>query len=111
MYLSCVDAEGPIILGLPTCRDLNLVILNFGITAQKVASRPSPAPKPICDPDSASIDEVLKNYGDCFQGIGCFQGKFHITVDPSIPPVVHPLRRVPEALKEPFKKEFDSLVN
>ena len=106
-----VDAEEPTILGLPTCRDLNLVILNFGITAQKVASRPSSAPKPICDPDPAAMDEVLKNYGDYFQGIECFQGEFLITVDLSIPPVMHPSRGVPKALKESLKKELDSLVN
>ena len=98
-----VDVDGPTILGLPTCTDLNLVILNFGITTQK-ASKPSAMPKPICDPDPVAKDELLRKYGDCFQG------EFHITVDPTVPPVVHPPRRVPEVLKEPLKKELDSLV-
>ena len=105
-----MDVDGPTILGLPTCTDLNLVILNFGITTEK-ASKPSPTPKPVCDPDPVAKDELLRKYGDCFQGIGCFQGEFHITVDPTVPPVVHPPRRVPEALKEPLKKELDSLVD
>ena len=104
-----VDVDGPTILGLPTCMDLNLVILNFGITAQK-ALKPSATPKPTCDPDPVAKDELLRNHGDCFQGVGCFQGEFHITVDPTVPPVVHPPRRVPEALREPLKKELDSLV-
>ena len=56
------------------------------------------------------MDELLRKYGDCFQGIGCFQGEFHITVDPTVPLVVHPPRRVLEALKEPLKKDLDSLV-
>jgi len=81
--------------------DLNLVILNFGITTQKEASKPSTAPQPICDPDPVAKDELLRKYGDCFQGIGCFQGEFHITVDPTVSSVVHPPRRVSEALKEP----------
>ena len=96
-----MDVDGPTILGLPTCMDLNLVILIFGIIAQK-ASKPSATPKPTCDPDPVAKDEPLRNYGDFFQGIGCFQGEFHITVYPTVPPVVHPPRRVPEALKEPF---------
>ena len=56
-------------------------------------------------------DELLREYGDCFQGIRCFQSEFHITGDPTVPPVVHPPRRVPEALKEPLKKKLDWLVD
>ena len=44
-----------------------------------------------------------------FEGIGCFEGEFHITLDPTVPPVVHPPRRVPEALREPLKKALDNL--
>ena len=33
-----------------------------------------------------------------------------IIIEPAVPLVVHFLRRVPEALKEPLKKELDSLV-
>ena len=50
------------------------------------------------------------NYQECFQGIGCFQGEFHITLDPTVPPVIHPPCRVPEALREPLKKELDALI-
>jgi hypothetical protein len=67
-------------------------------------------PKPPSTRNSAGKENLIKRYGDCFEGIGCFQGEFHITLDPSIPPVVHPPRRVPEALREPLKKELDSLV-
>jgi len=53
---------------------------------------------------------VLKQFKDCFQGVGCFQSEYHITVDPAAPPVVHPPQRVPEDLRELLKKEIDSLV-
>ena len=43
------------------------------------------------DPKSA----LLRNYPDCFNGIGCFSGDFHITLDPNLRPVIHPPRRVP----------------
>ena len=65
---------------------------------------------PICDPDPAAEEQVLKQFKDCFEGVGCFQGEYRITVDPAVPPVVHPPRRVPEALREPLKKELVSLV-
>ena len=105
-----VDADGPTILGLPTCTDLNLVTMNFSITNHEGVSKPSTPPRPICDPDPVAEEHVLKQFKDCFEGVGCFQGEYRITVDPAIPPVVHPPRRVPEALREPLKKELDSLV-
>ena len=103
-----VDADGPTILGLPTSKDLNLVTMNFSITNNKGASRPSTTPRPICDPDPAAEEWVLKKFKYCFEG--CFQGEYRITVDPAVPPVVHPPRRVPEALRKPLKKELVSLV-
>lgn len=78
--------------------------MNFSITNHEGASKPSAQPRPICDPDPVAKKEVLR------RGVGCFQGEFHITVDPAIPPVVHPPGRVPEALREPLKKDLDSLV-
>ena len=54
-------------------------------------------------------EDILYEYGDVFNGIGCFNGEFHITLDRSVPPVIHPPRRVPEALREQLKKEIGSL--
>ena len=85
--------------------------MNFSITNHEGASKPSnPPPWPICDPDPVAKEELLKLYKDCFEGVGCFQGEYHIAVGPAFPPVLHPPRRVPEPLKEPLKKELDSLV-
>ena len=55
-------------------------------------------------------ESLIKQHGDCFEGVGCFQGEFHITLDPIIPPVVHPPRRVPEALRKRVKKELESRI-
>ncbi|CAB4040490.1 Hypothetical predicted protein, partial [Paramuricea clavata] len=105
---SFVNTVGPTILGLPTCTDLNLITLNYSITTQSKELQPL-CPKPPSARNAAAKENLIKRYGDCFERIGCFQGEFHITLDPSIPPVVHP-RRVPEALREPLKKKLDSLV-
>ena len=84
--------------------------MNFSITNQEGVSKPSTPPRPICEKDPVAEEQVLKQFKDCFEGVGGFQGEYRITVDPAVPPVVHPPRRVPEALREPLKKELDSLV-
>lgn len=84
--------------------------MNFSITNHEGASKPSTPPWPICDQDPVAEEQVLKQFKDCFQGVGCFQSEYHITVDPAVPPVVHPPQRVPEDLRELLKKEIDSLV-
>jgi len=65
-------------------------------------------PNPQGNADAKS--ELLCQYQDCFQGIGCFQGEFHIILDPMVLPVIHPPRWVPEALREPLKKELYALI-
>ena len=55
-------------------------------------------------------EQILKEYADCFGGIGCFQGGYHIKLDPTIPPVVHPPRRIPAVLRDSLQVEFKKLV-
>ena len=37
------------------------------------------------------------------------EGKYHLSIDPEVPPVVHAPRKVPIALKERLKDELDRL--
>ena len=101
-----VNTVSPTILGLPTCCDMKLVTLNYGISTTQTETAPMPNPQG----NAYARSEFLRQYHYCFQGIGCFQGEFHITLDPTVPPVIHPPRRVPEALREPLKRELDALV-
>ncbi|XP_048583876.1 uncharacterized protein K02A2.6-like [Nematostella vectensis] len=104
-----VNTTGPTILGLPTCTAMKLVTLNHSLSkdqAEPAEIRPAQVPKD--DPEAKAA--LLRQYVDCFEGIGCFSGEFHITLDPTVPAVVHPPRRVPEALQEPLRKELESLV-
>ena len=84
--------------------------MNFSITNHEGASKPSTSPRPICDPDPVAKEQVLKQFKDCFEGVGYFQSEYHITVDPTVHSVVHLPRRVLEALREHLKKDLDSLV-
>ena len=101
-----VNTVGPTILGLPTCRDMKLVTLNHGISTTQAETASMPNPQGNADARS----ELLCQYQDCFQRIGCFQRESHFTLDPTVPPVIHPPQRVPEALREPLKRELDALV-
>ena len=69
-----VETPGPVILGLPTSRVLNLVTLNCAVTEGVTIN---------------STDDLKRAYPDRFQGIGNFEGHFHITTDPDVTPVVH----------------------
>ena len=54
------------------------------------------------EPDTQSAN-ILNEYSDVFKGIGEFQGECSFRIDPSIPPVVCPPRRVSFALREHLK--------
>ena len=96
------ENTGPVLIGLPTCRELGLVTFNYAINVQQEMTH--------VQTDQTMHHKILKEYGDVFQGIGQFDGEYHIEVDPSVTPVIHPPRRVPHALREPLKQELDSLV-
>ena len=44
-----------------------------------------------------------------FQGLGCLEGKYSITVDENVAPVVHPARKVPFAQKGKLKDELERM--
>ena len=53
------NTNGPVILGLSTCSDLNLITVN-----NEVKKRPS---------DANLRQTILCEYSDVFDGIGCFE--------------------------------------
>ena len=54
-------------------------------------------------------DRVLSEFSEVFEGIGLFPGECTIHTDPSIPPVIHPPRRVPLALQDKLRSELDQM--
>ena len=44
-----------------------------------------------------------------FKGLACLDGDYHMQIDGSVAPVVHPPRKVPFALKERLKAEVDRM--
>ena len=89
-------ADGPVILGLPSCRALQLVTLHYNMNVVENTApenQQSTAQSTLTgDPDARK--SVLSQYTDCFDGIGCFRKPHHITIDPAVRPVIHPLDEV-----------------
>ena len=56
-------------------------------------------------------EQVLTDFAHIFKGLRKMDGKLHLEVNESVPPVIMPPRRVPVALKGKFKEEIDRLVS
>ena len=89
------DSHGPVIIGLPSCRDLHLVMLRCAINAQ---------PKRV-----NTNEDLTVGFPNRFDKIGDFRYPFHIVKDPHIPSVIHGNRHCPIQLKEGVKRELDSM--
>ncbi|CAB3987576.1 Hypothetical predicted protein, partial [Paramuricea clavata] len=87
-----------------TLNDMKLVTLNDSITSQHVLKS---AP---FNPSQGDMKEtLLRDYADCQSGIGCFEGEFHITLDPSSANSNPSTPQGSRALQELLKKELDAL--
>ena len=91
-----VNYEASVIIGLPTCIKLDLIKRIDYVTSGV----------PSNNTDSA----LLTKFADIFSGTGEFPGEHHITVDPSIQPVIHAPRRVALALQPKLKQLLDQMV-
>ena len=59
---------------------------------------------------TVGITDLLEEYKDVFGGLGDLPGEYHIVTDDTVPPVVHPFRRVPVALRDQIKEKLDEMV-
>ena len=58
-----------------------------------------------------TIEQFVKEHPAVFgPGVGRLEGKYHIVLDESVPPVQHPPRRVPVPLRQALKDTLDDLV-
>ena len=46
---------------------------------------------------------ILDEFPEVFQGLGCLPGKYHISIEPSFQPLLHPPRRLPHSKHDPLK--------
>ena len=75
-----VDHKSQPILGLQTCLDLQLIKRMYTVN-----------PK---DPN-----QLLNEYKDVFEGLGCLHGDYNIQLQDNTKPVIYPPRKMPFAQK------------
>ena len=90
------DTHGPIILGLPSTKQMKIITINQ-IKTENIKT----------------ISGLTNMYPDRFEGIGNFEGTYHIVTDPTIPSVVHapripPISMIIESIHEK-KEELDKI--
>ena len=102
LLVSCKDKYVPVefeivknkatpIFGLQTCLELNLISRLYGLNK------------------STTSEEILENFNDVFEGLGCLSTEYEIRLDKDAKPVVHPPRKIPFALKNKVKYELSRL--
>ena len=94
------DVNGPAIRGLPTSCELQSVELHCGISTTEIPY-----------PTIRNKSDLQLLYPDRFNGIGKFEGEYHIVTDPDESPVVHALRKCPIHIAADIKKELNEMVS
>ena len=95
-----VDMNVPPVLGLPTCESLNLVQRVMTVGNDQGYTK---------EMKSNDQNKILREFIDVFDGLGRI-GEHHIVTDQSVPPTIHPARRVPFALKGRLQETLEQLV-
>ena len=120
-----------VILGLQFCRVFNLVPINcdeqcvckqiaVNVINSKFPRGLDPGnPHSTNLPKSPPVDvnlklrpdckaHIMELYPDLFESVSTIDGaEVKLDVDPSIPPVVQPPRKIPQAMMEPLQKEIE----
>ena len=87
------------ILGSQACQSMKLLTVNV----EKILSLDNTTVTPL------TMQKVLDNYGNVFEGYGKLEGTLHLETDPTVPPVRMPLRKLPYALRDRVKAELDAM--
>ena len=83
----------PNVLGIDSCLKLKLICKG-----------------PTLPVNTCSVNEdLVSEYSDLFEGIGCLPGEHRIITDKSANPVIHPPRKIPVAMKAKIKTELDRM--
>ena len=53
---------------------------------------------------AATSEEILENFSDVFEGLGCLSTEYKIQLEKDAKPVVHPPRKILFAMKNKLKR-------
>ena len=94
-----VKGKGKPLLGLRASEQMQLISeVQQNIMAIQSAE-PSQSKTPL------TTESILKEYADVFRGEGKLEGDLHLEIDPNMPPVQLPTRKVPLPLKKSYKRK------
>lgn len=96
------------LLSYSTCIGLGLITINDCDSPSSFSSLKDTPSVGIAV--TVGIADLLQEYKDVFEGLGDLPGEYHIVTDNTVPPVVHPPRRVPVALRNQIKEKLDEMV-
>ena len=96
-----VVETGKSLLGCEDSKRLKLI--SFNINPIYATSSPTNELK------GKTKDEIVSQYSECFEGLGRIAEPYHIKIDKEAEPVIHPPRKIPQALRERVKEELDSM--
>ena len=109
-----VNRKVPAVLSAVTCAEMGLVRQVHTVTSSSTQVPQQVEATQIGTQDnqannSAKAQDILQEYSDLFEELGCLPGEHTIKMDPTVPPVVHPPRKVPVTLKFKIKDELDRM--
>ena len=99
-----VEVEAPAVLSAQTCKAMALLVRIHQLNDSQPQGQHCISKYP-----TVANQNILNEFSDLFQGLGCIPGEHSIKVDPRIPAVVHPPRKVPVSLKGKIKDELDRM--
>ena len=111
LYL-VVDGNFTPLLGCDACLDLEvLTFMNLKLIDSPEPDQATPKTQGACEDQTVfQKDSVLCGYQDCFSDKpGKLPNKVHLEVDTSVPPVVHPPRKIPVAMLEPAREKLKEM--
>ncbi len=65
----------------------------------------------VLQPETLTKESLLRDYADIFDGYGKLTGQLHLEVDPSVPQVRMPLRKLPIPIKSRVEAELKKLCD
>ena len=108
------DTDGPAILGLPASQKLGVVTMNCAVQVRSTTSQHLQWNQhtPCSQKDLPLIrntKDLQELFPDRFEGIGCFEGKYHITLMPDAKPIIQTPRKCPIAMRPHVQAELEHL--
>ena len=94
-YISETPSEP--VLSVGACKQLNLVKFTQEVKSERANER-------------SYTGQIQEEYHDLFKGLGCLNRPYHMKLDPTVEPVVHPSRKIPHLLRSQLEKNLNEML-